>query len=59
MLKNTSPAQIMESIIEIYEGGSPMTPSVANRVLKMVKHKPDTVSKEAFDLSSREKEILD
>jgi DNA-binding NarL/FixJ family response regulator len=59
MLKNTSPAQIMESIIEIYEGGSPMTPSVANRVLKMVKHKPDTVSKEAFDLSSREREILD
>ena len=59
MLKNTSPAQIMESIIEIYEGGSPMTPSVANRVLKMVKHKPDTVSKEAFDLSSRERDILD
>ena len=36
-----------------------MTPSVANRVLKMVMHKPDTVSKEAFDISSREKEILD
>ena len=37
ILKHTSPAEIMEAIKEIYEGGSPMTPSIANRVLKMVK----------------------
>ena len=57
ILKNTSPAEIMESIKEIYEGGSPMTPSIANRVLKMVKEKP-YVSDNSFDLSLREKEIL-
>ena len=48
----------MEAINEIYEGGSPMTPSIANRVLKMVRDRPDTRSKETFDLSDREKEIL-
>lgn len=58
ILKHTSPAEIMEAIREIYDGGSPMTPSVANRVLKMVKERPDTRSKEQFDLTEREKEIL-
>jgi DNA-binding NarL/FixJ family response regulator len=58
ILKHTSPAEIMDSIKEIYEGGSPMTPSIANRVLKMVKSRPENGSKESFDLSTREKEIL-
>ena len=58
ILKHTSPAEIMEAIKEIYEGGSPMTPSIANRVLKMVKVRPEPGSKESFDLSTREKEIL-
>ena len=58
ILKHTTPAEIMEAIKEIYEGGSPMTPSIANRVLKMVKDRPDTWSKESFNLSDREKEIL-
>ncbi len=58
ILKNTSPSEIMEAIIEIYEGGSPMTPLIANRVLKMVKNKPATLNQESFDLSAREKEIL-
>jgi DNA-binding NarL/FixJ family response regulator len=58
ILKHTSPSDIMEAIKEIYEGGSPMTPSVANRVLKMIKTKPEIQNKESFDLSTREKEIL-
>ena len=58
ILKHTSPAEIMEGIKEIYEGGSPMTPSIANRVLKMVKSRPENGSRETFDLSGREKEIL-
>ena len=58
ILKHTPPAEIMEAIQEIYEGGSPMTPSIANRVLKMVKEKPALGNKETFDLSPREKEIL-
>lgn len=58
ILKHTTPAEIMEAITEIHEGGSPMTPSIANRVLKMVKVRPESGSKESFDLSAREKEIL-
>lgn len=58
ILKHTSPAEMMEAIKEIYEGGSPMTPSIANRVLKMVKVRPEPGAKESFDLSAREKEIL-
>ena len=58
ILKNTTPAEIMEAITEIYEGGSPMTPSIANRVLKMVKVRPEAGGRETFDLSTREKEIL-
>ena len=58
ILKHTPPAEIIEAINEIYDGGSPMTPSIANRVLKMVKDKPVFSGKESFDLSTREKEIL-
>ena len=58
ILKHTPPAEILEAIKEIFEGGSPMTPSIANRVLKMVKNKPASANKEIFILSNREKEIL-
>lgn len=58
ILKHTAPAEIINAIKEIHEGGSPMTPSVANRVLKMVKDKPESKDKVSFDLSAREKEIL-
>ena len=58
ILKHTTPAEIMDAIKEIHEGGSPMTPAIANRVLKMVKTRPEPGNKESFDLSGREKEIL-
>jgi DNA-binding NarL/FixJ family response regulator len=58
ILKHTAPAEIMEAIRDIYEGGSPMTPSIANRVLKMMKNPPNFKSRETFDLSAREQEIL-
>jgi DNA-binding NarL/FixJ family response regulator len=58
ILKHTTPVEIMEAIKEIYEGGSPMTPSIANRVLKMVKQRPEPGHNETFNLTDREKEIL-
>ena len=57
ILKNTPPALILSAIKEIYEGGAPMTPSVASKVLKMVK-KSQSSSTESFALTEREKEIL-
>jgi len=58
ILKNTPPSLILESIKEVYDGGAPMTPSIAFKVLKMFRsqslHERDTSS----NLTSREKEIL-
>ncbi len=58
ILKNTPPVEILAAIKEIYEGGSPMTPTIANRVLKMVKKQRTSDSKNNFNLTDREKEIL-
>jgi len=58
ILKNTPPVQILSSIREIYEGGAPMTPSIATKVLKMFKYKTTESNSEEFNLTEREKEIL-
>jgi DNA-binding NarL/FixJ family response regulator len=58
ILKNTPPVQILSAIREIYEGGAPMTPSIASKVLKMFKNKSSENIPEEFDLTEREKEIL-
>lgn len=62
ILKNTAPAKILEYIVEVYQGGSPMSPSVARKVLGFL-HKPNvavvnTVKEEEYNLTSREKEVL-
>ena len=57
ILKNTSPSRILDFIKETYDGGAPMSPSVATKVLKMVgQQPPEKVN--TFNLSEREKEIL-
>jgi DNA-binding NarL/FixJ family response regulator len=58
ILKNTSPSRFLEFIKETYEGGAPMSPSVATKVLKIVADHPSAAKTENFDLSEREKEIL-
>ena len=58
ILKNTPPVLILSAIKEIYEGGAPMTPSVASKVLKMFKKNSSPYLKEPIDLTEREKEIL-
>src|SRR5258705_11224746 len=58
ILKNTPPVEILGAIKKIYEAGSPMTPTIANRVLKMEKSKRASDSKNILNLTDREKEIL-
>lgn len=58
ILKNTSPSRILEFIKETYEGGAPVSPSVATKVLKMVAQQSSATNKNSFNLSDREKEIL-
>jgi len=58
ILKNTPSARIMEAIKETYEGGAPMSPSIATKVLKMVIQQPSNPSENSFKLSEREKDVL-
>jgi len=58
ILKNTSPARILDFIKETYEGGAPMSPTVATKVLKIVASQSPSTKTDSFNLSDREKEIL-
>jgi DNA-binding NarL/FixJ family response regulator len=56
-LKKTPSQKLIEGIREVVEGGAPMTPTVARKVLDMY-HEQPTAKLEKFDLSERELEIL-
>jgi len=58
ILKNTPPAMILASIREVYEGGSPMTPSIASKVLKMFRSQSSPPGEDKSNLSAREREVL-
>lgn len=58
ILKNTSPGRILDAIKETYEGGAPMSPTIATKVLKMFQAQSITSRDNSGDLSEREKEVL-
>ena len=59
LLKNTPPVKFLEAIKEVAEGGSPMTPSIAAKVLRMFKdQQPKVDVSHDYSLTIREKEIL-
>jgi DNA-binding NarL/FixJ family response regulator len=57
LLKRSSPAKIIEAVIELKDGGAPMSTEIARKVVASFQ-KP-TLSKETDVLTNREKEILD
>jgi DNA-binding NarL/FixJ family response regulator len=57
ILKKTDPSKIIEAIREVMNGGSPMTPSIATRVLKFFRDK-GAVDTQNFGLTTREMDIL-
>jgi DNA-binding NarL/FixJ family response regulator len=57
-LKKTSPDKLIEGIRDVLEGGAPMTSSVARKVLHMLTQQSANKSKNQFELTSREIEIL-
>ena len=59
LLKNTPPATLLKSIVEVYEGGAPMTPVIAQKVLEKFRKQSVVTVKEFADLSNREHEILE
>src|SRR6476660_9384119 len=50
ILKNTPPSLILESIKEVYEGGAPMSPSIAFKVLKMFRSQTSHVKNDSANL---------
>lgn len=55
LLKGASPSQILDAITEVFNGGAPMTPSIAKRVLQFFS---GATNKVEAGLTSRETEIL-
>ena len=59
LVKESSPQDIYDSIIEILDGGAPMSPSVARKALKIIQN-PNVLNAETqdFGLSDRESQVL-
>ena len=57
LLKRTPPAELLESIRELHEGGSPMSDQIARKVVEAFQQMGKS-SKETENLSEREMEIL-
>jgi DNA-binding NarL/FixJ family response regulator len=57
LLKKTPPAKLLEAIVELYNGGSPMSSRIARTVVQTFQAMGPS-SKETENLSKREHEIL-
>ncbi len=57
LLKSTSPAQLLDSIREVAAGGSPISGSVARKIVDFFRHKPP-VPDSVDALAPREREVL-
>ena len=56
LLKETPPARLLESIRELYEGGAPMSPGIARKVVLVFQK--TAAAKDDMELSARQLEIL-
>ncbi len=54
LLKKTPPARLFDAITEVLEGGAPMSPMIARRVLDSFRQKKDN----KYNLTVRETEVL-
>jgi DNA-binding NarL/FixJ family response regulator len=57
LLKKTPPAEIIQAVRDLYQGGAPMTSSIARRVIQSFQAVPTTIV-EDYRLTVRENEIL-
>jgi DNA-binding NarL/FixJ family response regulator len=60
ILKSNGLGRLLDAITEVYNGGSPMSPVIAGRVLKLFQKfaYPMAAGTDSYSLSDREKEIL-
>jgi DNA-binding NarL/FixJ family response regulator len=57
ILKNADPGNLVQAIVEVYNGGAPMTPGIARKVLQQFQSLLPG-EKADYHLSIREKEVL-
>jgi DNA-binding NarL/FixJ family response regulator len=57
ILKNSSPAKIIESLQELHNGGSPMNPEIAKKLV--IRFQKQTFSENEYNLTPKEQKILD
>ncbi len=57
LLKKATPAEIVSAVQALYEGGAPMSPSIARKVIEAFQT-PSSVTLADYQLTAREKEIL-
>jgi DNA-binding NarL/FixJ family response regulator len=57
LLKNSPPGKITDAILDLYHGGSPMSSTIARKVIKAFQ--PAQQSPDVENLTKREREMLD
>jgi DNA-binding NarL/FixJ family response regulator len=57
LLKNTSPVRLIQALLELAEGGAPMSPFVAQKIFGHFRK--ESAAAASFQLTTREIEILD
>jgi len=58
LLKKDSSLRLIQAVWDVYEGGSPMSPGIARRVLQTF-HRPLRVPETDYHITPREKQILE
>ncbi|HRF76233.1 MAG TPA: response regulator transcription factor [Chitinophagales bacterium] len=58
ILKSTTPAEYITAIKDVYNGGSPMTGSIARKVLELFQKNIQVEAKQDYQLTPKEKEML-
>lgn len=58
ILKTTSPLAYIDALKEVENGGSPMTPGIARRMLELFRSNLQPATTPDYQLTAREKEIL-
>jgi DNA-binding NarL/FixJ family response regulator len=58
ILKNSETKNLLNAISEVHNGGAPLSPGIARKVLAQFHDLPTERKKEDYNLSQREKEVL-
>ena len=58
LTKDSPPLSIIEAIQDAYKGGTPMTPSIAKKIIQQFQLQNRTVSTKEYNLTAKETEVL-